>query len=193
MHGTPYYIAPEVLDGHYNESCDMWSLGVILFIMLFGFPPFFDEKEASHKRTQSDKIVYDKIRQGFVAKVQPNYGNWFPADHPISSSCRDLISRLLRRNVADRMTSEEALEHPWIKQSMQLESNKLNRRQEFIMNPTIINSMAQYKRHSDLQSQILEILKECNYLNKAQMKGGMVSVDVATTEHRAHFMLKLPF
>jgi len=171
MHGTPYYIAPEVLDGHYNESCDMWSLGVILFIMLFGFPPFFDDKEAVHDRARSDEIVYSKIRQGFTAKVRPNYGNWFPSEHPVSPSARDLISRLLRKNVADRMTAEEALEHPWIKQAMQLDTGRLNRREEFIMNPTIIHSIAQYTRHSNLQSQILDILKECNYLNKAQMKG----------------------
>ena len=113
--GTPYYIAPEVLAGHYNEACDIWSLGVILFIMIFGYPPFFDENEGKNARDKSDAIIYKKIKQGFQAKVLNGYGAWFPADNPVSSQCRDMISRMLRKSIADRMTAEEAIEHPWLK------------------------------------------------------------------------------
>ena len=173
MNGTPYYIAPEVLDGRYNESCDMWSLGVILFIMIFGFPPFFDQNENKNKRDESDKVIYDKIRRGFIPKVQGNYGNWFPSDHPISASCRDLISRLLRTNVADRMTAEEALEHPWINQSDEEQTTNGNTKKltrVSIVNLTIIHSLQGYRQHCALQSEILKILRECNYLNSSQMK-----------------------
>ena len=177
MNGTPYYIAPEVLDGRYNESCDMWSLGVILFIMIFGFPPFFDQNENKNKRDESDKVIYDKIRKGFIPKVLANYGNWFPSDHPISASCRDLISRLLRTNVADRMTAEEALEHPWINQNDEEENTNKNTNDNTkkltrvsIVNLTIIHSLQGYRQHCALQSEILKILRECNYLNSSQMK-----------------------
>lgn len=110
-HGTAYYIAPEVLAGKYNESCDLWSLGVILFVMLYGFPPFFNNNASAN----SDKEIFMKIKKGFQPKIKPNFGAWFPASIRISKSARDLISRLLRTNVADRMTAEEALEHQWIK------------------------------------------------------------------------------
>ena len=159
----------------------MWSLGVILFIMIFGFPPFFDSNESKNKRDESDKIIYSKIRKGFIPKVMPNYGNWFPADHPISASCRDLMSRLLRTNVADRMTAEEALEHPWIKESdlNDLSTDALKRNVFKFMNPTIIHSLHGYKNHCALQSEILKILKECNYLNSSQMKSVKEFFDAA--------------
>ena len=100
MYGTPYYIAPEVLKGNYTEKCDMWSIGVIIFIMLSGFPPF---------NGKSDDEIIGKVRRG-----QWNFNNEIWAT--ISSEAKDLIKNLLTVDINARLTAIQALEHPWIKQ-----------------------------------------------------------------------------
>jgi calcium-dependent protein kinase len=53
--GTPYYVAPEVLEGDYNKECDMWSIGIITYILLVGYPPF---------NSSNMKVIYEKIKKG---------------------------------------------------------------------------------------------------------------------------------
>jgi len=183
MNGTPYYIAPEVLTGHYNESCDMWSIGVIMFIMIFGFPPFYDNSN-NPNRTRGDKVIYQNVKKGFTPKVKRGYGAWFPKAQPVSISCKDLIARLLRSDVASRMTSEEAMSHPWIlgqdlggKLVVQLDSD-------------VMRSVRYFNRKCQLRGEILLLLKELKYLSKHQEeavkktfelmdtdKDGMINVD----------------
>jgi calcium-dependent protein kinase len=111
--GTPYYIAPEVIDGHYNEACDMWSIGVVMFVMLFGFPPFWADP---NKYAQlADDMIYKAIRKGFKAVTKAGYGAFFPSDIQCSNSAKDLISKLLKTDVAERYSAEEALDHPWLR------------------------------------------------------------------------------
>jgi len=176
--GSPYYVAPEVLRNNYNESCDIWSLGVCLFVMIFGYAPFFD---ASH----SPKAVYKKIIRGFDPKVKPGYGAWFPEKQRVSSQCRDLIARMMRTNAADRMTAEEILEHPWLKMGTdpivaeQKESDEVDEPEYRrtisqnlvrISNPAVLNALRFYKYDQTvLHSKVLDLLQECNYLNTNQM------------------------
>eukprot|EP01095_Lingulamoeba_sp_RSL-Kostka_P008127 TRINITY_DN266_c0_g1_i2.p1 TRINITY_DN266_c0_g1~~TRINITY_DN266_c0_g1_i2.p1 ORF type:complete len:206 (-),score=96.01 TRINITY_DN266_c0_g1_i2:64-681(-) len=101
--GTPHYLAPEILlyldteDG-YSYEVDMWAVGVILYILLCGFPPFFGD---------CDDDIYDRIEIGQYTYPEEYWGN-------ISDQAKDLINHLLDLNKDTRYTAEEALEHPWI-------------------------------------------------------------------------------
>jgi calcium-dependent protein kinase len=97
-------MAPEVLQGRYTFHCDMWSFGVVMFIMLFGFPPFHGA---------SDLIIHNKIAKGFHAQVKKGYGPYFPASIKVSDKARDLLGKLLHSDPAIRLTANEALSHPW--------------------------------------------------------------------------------
>jgi len=97
--GTPYYVAPQVLSGKYDQSSDLWSLGVIMYVLLCGYPPFHGE---------NDNDVLAKVRLGAV--------NFTPADWKnVSDDAKQLIKYLLKMNTKDRYNAQQALEHPWVK------------------------------------------------------------------------------
>lgn len=98
--GTPGYVAPEILKGlKYTESIDVWSLGVILYILLCGYPPFSDENTS---------LLYSKIRHGSYTFGSP----WWDE---ISSEAMQLISRMLTVNPVDRISTYDVLRNPWFK------------------------------------------------------------------------------
>jgi len=109
MRGTKFYMAPEVYEGHYTYHCDMWSLGTVTFLMLFGYPPFFGE---------NDREVEAETMRGFSNEMKDGYGAWFPNNIQVSSAARDFIAKLLTDPVS-RMTAPEALEHPWLAQDIE--------------------------------------------------------------------------
>lgn len=77
--GTPYYISPEILEGNYDQSCDIWSLGVILFIFLSGLPPFYGK---------NDKEILDMVKSRKYSFDIPEFAN-------VSSQAKDLIKQCL--------------------------------------------------------------------------------------------------
>ncbi|GAU36737.1 hypothetical protein TSUD_318360 [Trifolium subterraneum] len=96
--GSPYYVAPEVLDKHYGPEADLWSVGVISYIILSGVPPFWAE---------TDQGIFAEISKGILDfESEP-----WPA---ISDSAKDLIRKMLDRNPAKRFTADQVLCHPWI-------------------------------------------------------------------------------
>ena len=62
--GTPYYTAPEIIKGDYAHGCDMWSVGVIMFVMLFGFPPFYVDPYKYYGQREA-QAIYRLIQKGF--------------------------------------------------------------------------------------------------------------------------------
>ncbi|KAJ8360672.1 hypothetical protein SKAU_G00171970 [Synaphobranchus kaupii] len=97
--GTPGYVAPEVLaQKPYGKAVDCWSIGVITYILLCGYPPFYEDTETQ---------LFSKIM-----KAQYEFDSPFWDD--ISESAKDFIRNMMQKNPNMRYTSEEALRHPWI-------------------------------------------------------------------------------
>ncbi|KAL6459654.1 hypothetical protein MHYP_G00314130, partial [Metynnis hypsauchen] len=97
--GTPGYVAPEVLaQKPYSKAVDCWSIGVIAYILLCGYPPFYDE---------NDSKLFEQI-------LKADYEFDAPYWDDISDSAKDFISSLMEKDPAKRFTCEQALRHPWI-------------------------------------------------------------------------------
>ena len=99
--GTPYYIAPEVLTGKYDEKCDIWSAGVMLYILLCGYPPFFG---------QTDPQILEAVKKG-------KYDFEGPEWDIVDDSVKDLISRMLCPP-EKRFTAKEVINHPWMQKDL---------------------------------------------------------------------------
>ena len=94
--GTAYYVPPEILAGKYNEKCDIWSAGVILYILLSGEPPF---------NASNDNLIYSKIKKIDFSFPDNKWKN-------ISKEAKDLLSKMLVKEDA-RLSASQVLEHPW--------------------------------------------------------------------------------
>jgi len=97
--GTPGYVAPEILRGiAYGKEVDIWSIGVILYILLCGFPPFYDD---------NNKKLFSQIVNAQFSFPDPYWTN-------ISPMAKDLVSQLLVVDPKKRLTADEILRHPWM-------------------------------------------------------------------------------
>lgn len=100
--GTLTYAAPEVLKGCYTEKCDIWSCGVILYILLCGYPPFkAKDEESIIKMIENGKVTFDSFE-------------W----KQVSQEAKSLISRMLTLNPHLRPTAEECVNDAWLKKSL---------------------------------------------------------------------------
>ncbi|XP_040447711.1 calcium/calmodulin-dependent protein kinase type 1 isoform X1 [Falco naumanni] len=106
--GTPGYVAPEVLaQKPYSKAVDCWSIGVIAYILLCGYPPFYDENDAK---------LFEQILQAEYEFDSPYWDD-------ISDSAKDFIQHLMEKDPGKRFTCEQALQHPWIAGDTALDKN----------------------------------------------------------------------
>ncbi len=99
--GTPYYVSPQVLSSVYDRFSDMWSCGILMYIMLCGYPPFYGSDIAE-----------------VLAKIQLGRYSFFETDwRYIQRSAKDLVRNLLYIMPSERLTPAEALQHPFIQEN----------------------------------------------------------------------------
>ncbi|KAF7813235.1 calcium-dependent protein kinase 26 isoform X1 [Senna tora] len=107
--GSPFYIAPEVLAGSYNQAADVWSAGVILYILLSGMPPFWGKTKSQ---------IFEAVKAADLR---------FPSEHwdHISKSAKDLIKGMLCTEPSRRLTAQQVLDHCWMESNL-TNSEQLN-------------------------------------------------------------------
>ena len=137
--GSNYYIAPEVIEENYNEKCDVWSAGVILYMLIAKKPPF-DGKDK--------EVIYDKI-------LDEEYNKHSRKLLDFSDEVRDLIDKLLEKDMDKRPSAKEALNHPWFKKYNGRAAFANFKFEEFNL---IIEKLFNYQKLNKIQEIVLEFL-----------------------------------
>jgi len=146
--GTPYYVAPQVLSGRYDHTCDLWSVGVIMYILLCGYPPFYG---------RNDQEVLTKVKKGNYSFDDKDWAR-------VSSDAKGLIRKLICFNPRDRFTAEQALNHAWIKQTAPRASAASLR-----ANPALVENLRGFRSQNMLKKAALQII--AGQLDETQIRG----------------------
>jgi len=124
--GTPYYVAPQVLQGKYNEKCDIWSCGVIAYILLCGYPPFYGDR---------DEDILRRVKKGDFDFPSPDWDN-------VSSHGKDMIKSMLTLKQDDRPSAKSLLDHTWLQNNTErpkvsLSTDHFKKMQQFVGNSKV--------------------------------------------------------
>jgi calcium-dependent protein kinase len=145
--GTSYYLAPEVIAENYDEKCDVWSCGIILYILLCGYPPF---------NGVSNNDIYNAIR---YSKLNFNQNNW----SNISKEAITLITKMLEKNPKKRISAEEGLNDFWFKKV------SFNRKQTIGINQfEILERMALFVQQNKFKQAVLQFISTQFNLKKEE-------------------------
>lgn len=143
--GTPYYVAPQVLAGKYDYMADLWSCGVIMYVVLCGYPPFYGETDAE---------VLAKVRIGHFAFNQADWKR-------VSEDAKNLIRALLKMNPKDRFTAEQALDHDWVKK-------RAPRAVDVPLQSTMVDNLKGFRSQNRLKKAALHVI--ASMLSESQIK-----------------------
>ena len=162
--GTIYYVAPEVINKKYNGKCDIWSCGVIMYVLLTKKPPFGGD--------MPDEII-DNIQKGSYDLNSPTFDK-------ISKSAIDLIQKLLNKDIEKRISAQEALNHPWFKEQKSRELYNEILDQKILQK--LLDNLKKYKKTSIIQEtalaylvhnfpQMKDVINACKLFNQIDING----------------------
>ncbi|VAI23879.1 unnamed protein product [Triticum turgidum subsp. durum] len=153
--GSPYYMAPEVLKRNYGPEIDVWSAGVILYILLCGVPPFWAETEQG-------------VAQAIIRSVVDFKRDPWPR---VSEPAKDLVRRMLDPNPITRLTAAQVLEHPWLHDS--------KKNPDIQLGDTVRARLQQFSAMNKLKKKALRVIAEHLSLEEvADIKKMFDSMDV---------------
>ncbi|KAK9725097.1 hypothetical protein RND81_05G122300 [Saponaria officinalis] len=185
--GSPYYMAPEVLRRNYGAEVDVWSAGVILYILLCGVPPFWAETE-------------EGIAHAIVKGVIDFERDPWPR---ISTQAKDLVQSMLEQNPYSRLTVDEALEHPWMKNAdsnvdISLGQNVMTRIKQFsLMNKfkkKVLRVVADTMQEEEIE-ELVRMFKMMDTDNNGslcfdELKAGLLKLGLPSLDPDIHFILE---
>ncbi|KAG8073291.1 hypothetical protein GUJ93_ZPchr0006g45916 [Zizania palustris] len=134
--GSPYYVAPEVLHKRYGPESDVWSAGVILYVLLSGVPPFWAETQQG---------IFDAVLKGHIDFASDPWPK-------ISDSAKDLIRKMLSHCPSERLKAHEVLRHPWICENGVATDHALD--------PSVISRLKQFSAMNKLKKLALRVIAE---------------------------------
>ncbi|KAL6988154.1 Calcium-dependent protein kinase 25 [Sarracenia purpurea var. burkii] len=158
--GSPYYVAPEVLCKHYGPEADVWSAGVIIYILLSGVPPFW---------AQTEQDIFENVLHAdldFSSDPWPN----------ISESAKDLVRKMLVRDPRKRLSAHEVLCHPWFQDDGVVPDKPLD--------PAVLSRLTQFSAMNKLKKMALRVIAGC--LSEEEIAGLKEMFKMFDTDNSGH-------
>ena len=160
--GTAHYMAPEVIKGNYAKACDLWSVGVLVFMLLTGRPPFDGPDEAT---------VFRRLQAGKASYSHPVWGKASP-------HAKSLVQRLLVVDPGKRLSAEDALKSPWFKRYHASRSFRAGAKIEI----EVVESLRKYASYSKLKKAALMVIAHNHTSEEVEeLRKAFIAVDIDRT------------